>query len=1184
FTGKGREDVVIEAINEGANFYLQKGGQPKAQFAELSHKIRQAISHKQAQEALSASEQFQRAVLSSSPIGISLVRNRILDWTNDTMCSMTGYSQEEFLGQSARMLYPDDGEFRRAGQLLYETGEVETEWVRKDGTLFPCILRMSPLNPASVEDGVIAAVVDITELKEAKELYQTIFENTGTAMMILEDDTIISHVNAEMESLWGYSKEKLEGRLKWPELVSEDDVGRMMEYHRLRRIDPDTAPNSYEFRFIKKHGEIRDASLVAGMIPGTKKSIISLIDITEQKDTEMQMAAQHDLGIKLTALSSLEEMFPLCVETAMRISGMDSGALYLVEQGTGDLILHYGVGVSDSFRHAASRYSSDLEITRRIMSGEQIYTTKDEFRHGFYDKAQNEGLTCICTLPVFFRGKVIGCMYLASHTSDEISPSHISTLETITAQIGNGIGRVLAEEEIRKLNQKQADIIEFLPDATFVIDRNARVIAWNRAIAEMTGVLKEDIVGKGDYAYAEAFYGERRPVLIDIIPGQDEVTEARYDLVKRNGENIYSEVYLPLIYGGRGGHVWAKASLLYDAEGNVTGAIESVRDISERKQAETALYEEREQLAVTLRSIGDGVIVTNTDDNVTMLNKVAEDLTGWSEQEAFGRPLSEVFHIINEKTREVCDNPVEKVLETGLVIGLANHTALIARDGTERSIADSGAPVRDKENRTIGVVLVFRDVTGEKRAEEALQQSEEHYRTLAESATDTIIRFDPRGLVTYINPVGANTMKMKQEEMIGKSPADLFPPDFPPEAAKNLTDNLMGVVRSKKSSHHEDKLPFAGQEMWYDSRVIPVMSGSGEVESVIVISRDVTDRKKAERRLKFAQFTIDNAADAIYWADDNGRFILVNDIACSLYGYSREELLKMSLTDLSPDFPPERYKKFWDKIKEEGAMVFEAEVTQKDGAVISVEVSVVHLSFKGHEYGCGFVRDITDRKAAERALDVTNKKLQLLSSITRHDILNQVAALAGYTDLLNGVLPDEPEIRKYIDRITKATSAIERQITFTRDYEHLGVDPSRWQRVADTAERAASGCADRSVNVSIGTGTLEVFADPMLEKVFFNLFDNTIRHGEHMTEISVTCRKGDGDGSVVIAVEDDGVGIPAKMKERIFGDGFGRHTGYGLFLVQEILAITGISIQETSEEGKGACFEIIVPNDVWRGD
>ncbi|MBW2675867.1 MAG: PAS domain S-box protein, partial [Deltaproteobacteria bacterium] len=179
------------------------------------------------------------------------------------------------------------------------------------------------------------------------------------------------------------------------------------------------------------------------------------------------------------------------------------------------------------------------------------------------------------------------------------------------------------------------------------------------------------------------------------------------------------------------------------------------------------------------------------------------------------------------------------------------------------------------------------------------------------------------------------------------------------------------------------------------------------------------------------------------------------------------------------------------------------------------------------------IRDITERKAAEHALEMANKKLQLLSGVTRHDILNQITGLAGYTDLLGEVLPDDPDMRKYIDRITKATSAIERQITFTRDYEHLGVDPSGWQCVADAAERAASVYADRGVNVSIGTGALEIFADPMVEKVFLNLFDNAVRHGEHVTEISVTCREEDGDGSVVIAVEDDGVGVPAEIKEKI---------------------------------------------------
>ncbi|MDD3814242.1 MAG: PAS domain S-box protein [Desulfocapsaceae bacterium] len=146
--------------------------------------------------------------------------------------------------------------------------------------------------------------------------------------------------------------------------------------------------------------------------------------------------------------------------------------------------------------------------------------------------------------------------------------------------------------------------------------------------------------------------------------------------------------------------------------------MEIALDITPRKEALNALAAEKERLAVTLRSIGDGVITTNIEGRIVLINAVAERLTGWTQREAEGRPLTEVFTIINEKTRQPCENPVDKVLASGQIVGLANHTVLIARDGRERNIADSGAPIRDQESRTVGVVLVFRDVTEEARTEE----------------------------------------------------------------------------------------------------------------------------------------------------------------------------------------------------------------------------------------------------------------------------------------------------------------------------------------------------------------------------------------------------------------------------------------------------------------------------------
>jgi len=147
-------------------------------------------------------------------------------------------------------------------------------------------------------------------------------------------------------------------------------------------------------------------------------------------------------------------------------------------------------------------------------------------------------------------------------------------------------------------------------------------------------------------------------------------------------------------------------------------------NITPRKAAEEALAAEKEQLTVTLRSIGDGVITTDIGGRVVLLNAVAEELTGWSQDEARGRSLSEVFHIIHEQTRQACENPVDKVITSGQIIGLANHTVLIARDGRERAIADSGAPIRDRAGQTIGVVLVFRDVTEKQRMEEQLVKVE----------------------------------------------------------------------------------------------------------------------------------------------------------------------------------------------------------------------------------------------------------------------------------------------------------------------------------------------------------------------------------------------------------------------------------------------------------------------------
>ncbi|MCK5194189.1 MAG: PAS domain S-box protein, partial [Desulfobulbaceae bacterium] len=229
-------------------------------------------------------------------------------------------------------------------------------------------------------------------------------------------------------------------------------------------------------------------------------------------------------------------------------------------------------------------------------------------------------------------------------------------------------------------------------------------------VQKLFGYSAEDFVS-GNISYLATIHPEDQKRIFDEVAVFSE---------KKDSQDFEHEPYRIITKNNEVKWVSDSTYIRRDDQGKITHYQGIVEDITKRKQAEELLSEEKERLAVTLRSIGDGVITTDTAGNIVLMNKIAEKLTGWSQEEAFNRPLTEVFHIINEKTRKRCENPVEKVLSSGKIIGLANHTALIAKDGTERSIADSGAPIRDKESRIIGVVLVFRDVTLKNQMEEEL--------------------------------------------------------------------------------------------------------------------------------------------------------------------------------------------------------------------------------------------------------------------------------------------------------------------------------------------------------------------------------------------------------------------------------------------------------------------------------
>lgn len=263
----------------------------------------------------------------------------------------------------------------------------------------------------------------------------------------------------------------------------------------------------------------------------------------------------------------------------------------------------------------------------------------------------------------------------------------------------------------------------------------------------------------------------------------------------------------------------------------------------------------------------------------------------------------------------------------------------------------------------------------------------------------------------------------------------------------------------------------------------------------------------------------------------------------------------------------------------EGRAGRELAFRRRDGTLVwgSVSISIVRDPGAGTEFAVAMIEDVTERRLYAEALRRANAKLNVLNTMTRHDISNQLTSAIGYLSLVRD-LNEDPGLVSGLDHVDNALMLIRQQLGFTRDYQEIGVHSPVWQPLGEMVRRAVEPLDPPGLVVDVAD--LEVYADPMLERVFYTLVENTRRHGGEVT----TCRftTPSTDDHLVIVYTDDGVGIPAAEKDRIFEQGVGKNTGFGLFLAREILSFTGLEITETGEPGTGVRFEIHVPAGSFR--
>lgn len=592
--------------------------------------------------------------------------------------------------------------------------------------------------------------------------------------------------------------------------------------------------------------------------------------------------------------------------------------------------------------------------------------------------------------------------------------------------------------------------------------------------------------------------------------------------------------------------VSSSLSPIFNDAGDVIGISDIAHDITEHRRFQHEVLKAKERWELTFEAVPDMIAIIDDHFRIVQVNKAMADRLGITPDDAVGLVCYEVVHHTSNPP-SIC--PHQLLLRDG-----QSHSADIHEDTLNGDFFLTVSPIRDPSGAVLGSVHILRDISERKRAEKQVMESEKKFREIFNFANDAIHlhEIDDRdlpGKFIDVNESACRMLQYSKEELLEKSPLDLTT-TYHNRPLDQIGEELITKGSALFETEHRRK----------DGSIIPV-----EVNAHIVtiqgrriglsIIRDLTRRKRDEAA--FRQLSadhkaiIDHAPAMIWYKDTKNNFIRVNPAGARAFGVPIDGIEGKSAYDLVPDLAEKYYQDDLEVINSGKPKLGIVEtLTTASGEQLWVQTDKIPLmDEQGTITGILlFVVDITERKHAEDALALASRKLNLLSSITRHDILNQLMALKIYIELSKDA-QDVQTLEKLISSEYKIADTLERQINFTREYQDLGITAPVWQNVHASIQKAVSVLPMRDVTVTRDFVDCEVFADLLFDKVFYNLIDNALRYGgDAMTAIRISSSVSGGD--LTLVCEDNGVGISEDYKESLFHPGFWQTYGSWTFPVK----------------------------------
>ncbi|MCE1225305.1 MAG: PAS domain S-box protein [Geobacteraceae bacterium] len=712
-----------------------------------------------------------------------------------------------------------------------------------------------------------------------------------------------------------------------------------------------------------------------------------------------------------------------------------------------------------------------------------------------------------------------------------------------------------------------------------IVSSERMIVEVNRRFCELFGYTRDELVGQSvEMVHLDHEQYTRFGQWFANARANGPLVQIEWQYRRKDGSLFWA-----VISGG--------AIILPDGD---VGVVWNLTDITDRKQAEEELLAERSHLQALFEHNGTGNLIVSSERLMLKVNQQFCDLFGYQEAELVGQSV-QMLHVDQQHYDGWA--PTFRQVRDGKTHLTAEYP-MRRKDGTIFWCYLTGVKLQLQDGET-GVVWSIIDTTERKHAEIVLKRLS----LAVEQSANIVVITDPNGVIQYVNPRFSEATGYSPEEAIGQTPSILKSGCHPPELYAELWQTITAGQPWRGELLNKTK---DGTEFWEQATITPLLDDTGAIINFVAIKEIISERKAIEQQMALLNFALDTIHEAAYMADKDARFYYVNQEACRATGYSREELLTMGIADIDIDFPAEQWPAIWQQLTEQRSQTFEGRHKTKSGRIYPVEVTANYLEFNGQGYDLGLVRDITERKrdeaalqeAKERAESASRAKTEFLANMS-HELRTPMHGIISMAHLLRSTKLD-PEQDGYLESVELSAKSL---LTILSDILDISkVEAGKLElEYADFSLRQAIHEMVGSQAYPIRQKGLELICNLSEElpdilqgdalrvkQIILNLLGNAIKftaQGQICIDVRQVSREGNRI-TLRLSVRDTGIGISAAAMERIFAPfeqadssttrRYGG-TGLGLSICRRLVELMGGRIWAESTQGVGSCFHVELP-------